>query len=124
MQHDIYSLGVCLLEIGLWQSFLLWEDNLESPAPREEYLSKEDLAIKNPQRRAFQVKKRLIKLAEERLLGSMGQIYASTVVSYLTCLDAGNTGFGDQEDFEDDSGILVGVRYVEKILMQLLAMSV
>ncbi|KAL8640699.1 MAG: hypothetical protein Q9228_002413 [Teloschistes exilis] len=115
MQHDIYSLGVCLLEIGLWQSFLLWEDNLESPAPREEYLSKEDLAIKNPRRRAFQVKKRLIKLAEERLPGSMGQIYTSTVVSCLTCLDAGNNRFGDQEDFEDDSGILIGVRYVEKV---------
>jgi hypothetical protein len=23
MQHDIYSLGVCLLEIGLWESMLL-----------------------------------------------------------------------------------------------------
>ncbi|KAI4249108.1 MAG: hypothetical protein LQ352_005704 [Teloschistes flavicans] len=115
MQHDIYSLGVCLLEIGLWQSFLSWEDDLESPTPREEYVLKKDLAIKDPRRRAFQVKKRLIKLAEERLPGSMGQIYTSTVVSCLTCLDAGNTGFGDQEDFEDDSGILIGVRYVEKV---------
>lgn len=25
MQHDIYSLGVCLLEIGLWQSFVYYE---------------------------------------------------------------------------------------------------
>ena len=24
MQHDIYSLGVCLLEIGLWQSFFAY----------------------------------------------------------------------------------------------------
>ena len=24
MQHDIYSLGVCLLEIGLWESFVLY----------------------------------------------------------------------------------------------------
>jgi hypothetical protein len=22
MQHDIYSLGVCLLEVGLWKSFI------------------------------------------------------------------------------------------------------
>ena len=25
MQHDIYSLGVCLLEIGLWRSFVYYE---------------------------------------------------------------------------------------------------
>lgn len=26
MQHDIYSLGVCLLELGLWHSFVLETD--------------------------------------------------------------------------------------------------
>ena len=27
MQHDIYSLGVCLLEIGIWQSFATYDAN-------------------------------------------------------------------------------------------------
>lgn len=31
MQHDIYSLGVCLLEIGLWTSFLHWPEGAENP---------------------------------------------------------------------------------------------
>ncbi|KAL8728544.1 MAG: hypothetical protein Q9181_005312 [Wetmoreana brouardii] len=116
MQHDIYSLGVCLLEIGLWRSFLKWEDSSEDPTPSEEYVSLQDLAVKDPRRRAFQIKKTLIKLAEERLPGSMGQIYASTVISCLTCLDSGNSNkFGHQEEFQDESGILVGVRYVEKV---------
>ncbi|KAL8698121.1 MAG: hypothetical protein Q9201_006746 [Fulgogasparrea decipioides] len=116
MQHDIYSLGVCLLEIGLWRSFLKWEDSSEDPTPNEEYVSLQDLAIKDPRRRAFQIKKSLIKLAEERLPGSMGQIYASTVISCVTCLDRGRTNtFGLQEELQDESGILVGVRYVEKV---------
>lgn len=116
MQHDIYSLGVCLLEIGLWRSFLRWDDGSDDgPFPNEEYVSMKYLAIKDPRRRAFEVKKSLVQLAEQRLPGSMGQIYASTVVSCLTCLDPGNTNFGDQEELHDESGILVGVRFVEKV---------
>ena len=116
MQHDIYSLGVCLLEIGLWRSFLRWDDGSENgPFPNEEYVSTKHLAIKDPRRRAFEIKKTLVQLAEQRLPGSMGQIYKSTVVSCLTCLDPGNTDFGDQEELHDESGILVGVRFVEKV---------
>ena len=115
MQHDIYSLGVCLLEIGLWRSFQLWNNDADVPSVNEDLLSKKDFEIKNPRSRALEVKKRLIRLAEQRLPGSMGRIYASTVVSCLTCLDPGNTGFGDQDELCDESGILVGVRYVEKV---------
>jgi hypothetical protein len=31
MQHDIYSLGMCLLEIGLWGSFLAYDGKLATP---------------------------------------------------------------------------------------------
>ncbi|UKZ57484.1 hypothetical protein TrVGV298_011341 [Trichoderma virens] len=31
MQHDIYSLGVCLLEIGLWESFISYEKPEDPP---------------------------------------------------------------------------------------------
>jgi hypothetical protein len=37
------------------------------------------------------------------------------VVSCLTCLDKGNKDFGDESEFLDTDGILVGVRYVEKV---------
>ncbi|KAL8933059.1 MAG: hypothetical protein Q9211_005988, partial [Gyalolechia sp. 1 TL-2023] len=114
MQHDIYSLGVCLLEIGLWRSFQIWDEDSEIPSMNEDLLRKNDFAIKAPRKRAFEVKKQLIRLAEQRLPGTMGQIYTSTVLSCLTCLDPGNTDFGDQDEVYDESGILVGVRYVEK----------
>ena len=115
MQHDIYSLGVCLLEIGLWQSFLVWHDDSDGPLINEDLLSSKDFTIKDPRKRAFAIKRQLISLAEERLPGSMGRIFASTVISCLTCLDPGNTDFGDQEELYDESGILVGVRFVEKV---------
>lgn len=115
MQHDIYSLGVCLLEIGLWRSFQKWEEGSDTPSINEDLLQKKDFAIKAPRKRAFEVKKHLIKLAEQRLPGTMGRIYTSTVISCLTCLDPGNTDFGDQDELYDESGILVGVRYVEKV---------
>lgn len=115
MQHDIYSLGVCLLEIGLWRSFLNWEDTSDTPVPNEEYISKKSLEIKDPRKRAREVKKALVALAEQRLPGSMGQIYASIVIVCLTCLDPGNNNFGDQEELHEESGILVGVRFVEKV---------
>jgi hypothetical protein len=32
MQHDIHSLGVCLLEIGLWRSLVAYDDPDGSPS--------------------------------------------------------------------------------------------
>ncbi|KAL8804335.1 MAG: hypothetical protein Q9182_002617 [Xanthomendoza sp. 2 TL-2023] len=115
MQHDIYSLGVCLLEIGLWRSFLIWKDDSDNPGPNEEFISGKTLAIKDPRKRALEVKKALVRLAEQLLPGSMGRIYASTVIACLTCLDPGNNHFGDHEELREESGILIGVQFVEKV---------
>ena len=111
MQHDIYSLGVCLLEIGFWTSFL----DPTTPSPNCTFLSVSDLDIKDPRKRAFEIKKRFVKMAEEWLPGRIGQMYASIVVSCLTCLDPGNDDFGDEKDLEDETGDSVGLRYAEKV---------
>ena len=38
MQHDIYSLGVCLLEIGLWESFVEYsQEDEELGRPRAQF---------------------------------------------------------------------------------------
>lgn len=44
----------------------------------------------------------------------MGTRYSDIVETCLTCLDPDNNGFGDESEFEDEDGILVGVRYIEK----------
>lgn len=54
-------------------------------------------------------------MAEERLPESMGKVYTNVVVSCLTCLDRGNQGFGDESEFMDEDGVLVGIRYIEKV---------
>ena len=115
MQHDIYSLGVCLLEIGLWKSFVTYNEDTDSISANEDFILPMHLAIKDPRRRAFQIKMNFTKLAQERLPGIMGQRYAGTVISCLTCLDPGNSDFGDESAVEDSDGILVGIRYIEKV---------
>lgn len=98
MQHDIYSLGVCLLEIGFWKSFLTWSDEKQEFSPNERFISSSAFAVKDPRKRAFEIKKQFVKDAREVLPGIMGQKYTETVISCLTCLDPGNTDFGDEKD--------------------------
>lgn len=89
MKHDIYSLGVCLLELGLWKSFFGPSYRLN----KDTVITMSDFAIKDPRKRAFAIKKKLVKTAEEQLPGCMGGKFASIVVSCLTCLDAGKLIF-------------------------------
>ena len=110
MQHDIYSLGVCLLEIGIWQSFLLYND-ADDPKASESLQSAFDRTSNNP----FMLKNFLVALAQEKLPRQMGKRYTEVAVNCLTCMDEDNTDFGDKAQFEDDDGILVGARYIAKV---------
>ncbi|KAI1273865.1 hypothetical protein F5Y07DRAFT_375366 [Xylaria sp. FL0933] len=117
MQHDIYSLGVCLLEIGLWRSFIEYDAKgqrmgvssiLGEPATD----SKDDLT----QFLMTTVKSNMVKLARTQLPRYMGTRYSKIVETCLTALDPENSEFSDTTEFEDADGVLVGVRYIEKIL--------
>jgi hypothetical protein len=114
MQHDIYSLGVCLLEIGLWESFVVYPDEGSYPSPSGVLTIMNDQE-KDEIKKAFLVKDALVDLAKQRLPSRMGDKYTETVVTCLTCLDESNTDFGDASEFEDADGVLIGVRYIEKV---------
>lgn len=73
------------------------------------------LANKDIRARASQIKQKFVSMAKDRLPGPMGKVYTNVVISCLTCLDKDNPGFGDVNDFTDEDGILVGVRYIEKV---------
>ncbi|ORY11543.1 hypothetical protein BCR34DRAFT_601323 [Clohesyomyces aquaticus] len=60
MQHDIYSLGVVLLEIGLWTSFVEY-DKEKKPWLLQFISTKEILADRQEKRRALALKARLIE---------------------------------------------------------------
>lgn len=114
MQHDIYSLGVCLLEIGLWTSFVV-------PIDGHDGNSEEFMAALGPSSAwsSATVKDYLLRLAKTQLPQRMGTKYADIVVTCLTCLDAGNVDFGDEDEFQDEDGIIVGVRFIERVLTRL-----
>lgn len=117
MQHDIYSLGICLLEIGLWHSFLSYRDDASDPIPSPKLsMSLDGQECEQP----TLVKEHLMDLAHQHLPDRMGDRYEKLVLNCLTCLDDDNTDFGDQSEFEDADGVLVGVRYIEKVSLRLL----
>ncbi|KAJ5367923.1 uncharacterized protein N7496_007683, partial [Penicillium cataractarum] len=119
MQRDIYSVGVCLLEIGLWTSFVCYSEDPKFITPSPELPIKGRIGARDQQRAATLIKDILGREALTRLPAVMGQICSDVVISCLTCLDKNNQRFGDEREFEDEDGILVGVRYIEKILSEL-----
>jgi hypothetical protein len=121
MQHDIYSLGVCLLEMGLWESFVVCDgaDDATRPSPT--------LALADDRRELRDpavLKDHLVGLSRStRLRSKMGDKYSKVVETCLTCLDEDNVDFGDEQALQDEDGIEVGERYIEKILSMLNGLS-
>ena len=62
------------------------------------------------------MKNHLISLARSVLPTRMGTKYAKIAETCLTCLDENNEDFGNELEFQDEDGILVNVRYIEKVL--------
>ena len=125
MQHDIYSLGVVLLEIGLNTSFA-WpktnDNGLIQWSPNTD-LGLFDNHDHHKPGKARSVKRKFVNMAGEELPSLMGNKYTQVVVSCLTCLDKDNEGFGDESEFEDEDGILVGVRFIEKVSLNLIVLA-
>ncbi|KAJ5177937.1 uncharacterized protein N7500_000636 [Penicillium coprophilum] len=117
MRHDIYSIGVCLLEIGLWGSFVYHMG--DQTVPSSELPIANLLTATNKLRAAAEIKSVFVDMAESHLPRIMGRIYTDTVINCLTCLDSGSLLFQDESEFEDEDGITVGVRYIEKILFEI-----
>ncbi|CUS12338.1 unnamed protein product [Tuber aestivum] len=111
MQHDIYSLGVILLEIGLWSPFV---DEVGGPTNALPQILT-ILQDRDQKRRATRIKRALTNLAHKHLPPIMGTKYTEIVVSCLACLDQ-ESHLGPESDFLDDDGTLVGVRYIQEIL--------
>ena len=58
------------------------------------------------------------------LPSTIGLVYTEVVIACLTCLDQGTTNmFANAKDLYDEDGILVGVAFIEKILMKLETVS-
>ena len=123
MQHDIYSLGVCLLEIGLWCSFVHYTKEHEV-LPNATLPIKALLDKNNKHKAAIEIKGLLVAMAKEKLPSMMGRTYTEVVVSSLLCLDKDpNNVFTNSADLYDEDGIAIGVAFIEHILMKLDSIS-
>lgn len=119
MQHDMYSLGVCLLEIGLWESLVKYKEDGETQLPSAYGLGQD--TANAPGLEAD--KQKLITLSRGPLRARMGDKYSKVVETCLTCLDEDNADFGDPREFQDDDGIEVGAMYIEKVIDIMATMS-
>ncbi|KAL8866398.1 MAG: hypothetical protein Q9174_006325, partial [Haloplaca sp. 1 TL-2023] len=122
MRHDVYSLGVCLLEIGIWKSLVLPG---EHATPGQLLHIDEQLRMGNRLQAAIEIKGILITMAKSFLPSLMGLSYTEIVLSCLTCLDPEATNlFASGKDLYDEEEILVGVVFIEKILTRTEACSI
>jgi serine/threonine protein kinase len=116
IKHDIYSVGVCLLEIGLWDSFVQFSGGHRPAVPSKVLPISELIGHPDRQQASKKMKAILIAQASSLLPQMMGQIYSDAVVACLTCLDSGNKILGDDDDnVGDEDQVTLGVKYIEKV---------
>jgi hypothetical protein len=123
MQHDIYSLGVILLEIGLWTSFALEDPECDSNLPiPSNILEPVKLDLLYPLSAAAEKKQRLEHLAAHELPPRLGRRYTDIVLLCLRCLDAGDGAVENEKmlgAWTDQDGVVIGVRFIENVLTKM-----
>ncbi|KAI9745950.1 MAG: hypothetical protein M1818_000631 [Claussenomyces sp. TS43310] len=130
MAHDIYSIGVILLEIGLWRSLIVWNEGIRDFIIDEDVLEGGTAIfrrMKEKKPKAGEELKGLYeRLAEQELPCVMGERFSRVV---LRCLNSVEEGFGEdsaevQNNREDIGGKKreaqeaerVGLKYIKTVL--------
>jgi hypothetical protein len=119
MLHDIYSIGVVLLEIGLWQPFVEYDQasstlvfprilGADRVVPGGVVTRGEDLGKKT--------KQHLLQMAKQSLPPVMGEAYTKVVVACLEVLDGGMVKL---DDFDKPNDALVGTAYIKYVVSKL-----
>ena len=119
MLHDIYSLGVVLLEIGLWKSFVKW-DTVSSRRVIS-WRGLEGLFDGEELKKPFSphhVKERFIVKAKQLLPAKVGQRYTDVVVACLS------SSIDDGIDMGDELEVKVGLAYIKNVMSKLEALQV
>ena len=120
MGHDIYSLGVCMLEILLWKHFVI---HAEGAQPTINHLfAQHALALRlientmkslqsflEEPEETKDIQRVLLSIAEKHLPAAAGKKLTSLVISCLTCLE---DGFGNLSFQLGTSRIEVGMNYI------------
>lgn len=137
--HDVYSLGVCLLEIGLWESFLVPADEQASTwvlnVKAFSFLKQREGVEKPDFLKEVQI--HFEELARYQLPRRMGQKYADAVLECLTRLEGRLDGIGERargdEDLDNSStgrrrvsgrdNVELGLNYIDRVMARLVNIS-
>jgi len=90
MLYDIYSLGVCLLEIAIWCSFIEWDasgikiNNVKGCNLMEPAVAGLTKSLKAP----GAIQKKLIRDVKKRVPIALGERYSRVVVRCLECVES------------------------------------
>jgi serine/threonine protein kinase len=109
MEHDIYSLGVVLLEIAFWASF---QDKTSPQLGKLIWKDKSQSTLRAPQ----ELKKMYMSLTTGAVPRLMGQKFADVVMACLMGLDLEE---GELKRLEDSDGIIIGTRYIMEVIKKL-----
>ena len=110
MLHDVYSLGVVLLEIGIWESFIRWDT--------KEYVYWKELRVITAHGALgadfdrHNVRQVFIEKAQTMLPSRMGQRYTDVVIECLS------------SSVKDNEGGPVGLKFIESVVSQLEKLTV
>lgn len=125
MRHDIYSLGVVLLEIGLWTSLVIF-DHDEKPCLSRPHPILQSLVVSGAQdtrQCAYDNKQTLELLAARELPSRLGKRYTRAVMQCLQFLDpeqdvdaVGAGLYRETVAHADQGDFTVGARYIENII--------
>jgi hypothetical protein len=114
MAHDIYSIGIVLLEVGLWESFVFW-----IPPDMERYVTwaflrdmvdQEKQELK-PGVNPAAVQQGFIDIAKKLLPQVMGDGYTNVVVACLSGIFS--------EDIASGAAAEMGMLYIENVISKL-----
>lgn len=119
MQHDVYSLGVCLLEIGLWRSFVNYTTSSNGATPWVSSNLNYSTETSNQELTegfaANTTKERLLSLTRDDLPQFMGDKYSEVTMNCLTFMEEPSMEFSDGSEASDGQENLMGVTYMEKV---------
>lgn len=113
MVHDVYSLGVVFLEIGLWKPFVRRRSTVERQViwkGLDDIINGDEL---KDGKTSHDVRQRFIDTAQKLLPPRLGRKYTNMVVACLS----GNIQEG--VDAEGDPEARVGLGYIKNVVSEL-----
>lgn len=106
MKHDVYSLGVVLLEIAIWKSLVDKNGNVVVSRLKD---NKGNLLPSS------ELQRELVALAQTRIPRHLGAKYRDVVVACLKGLEEEE----DNHQLDDADGIVAGMAYITQVLGKL-----